>query len=71
MQKYEEVKRSRKQIMINNFLGGLAWAIGSTVGLAIFLAIAGFVLSNIDFIPVVGDFVTKINSYIEVKTSGN
>lgn len=66
MKKYEEVdKKSLKDIMWHNLLGGISWGLGATLGLSLVLALVGFILRNIDFIPVVGDFVYKITEYIE------
>lgn len=64
MEKYKNVLMGRKQIIINNFLGGISWGIGATVGLAIFFAILGLILSKFDWIPFVGQFVAKLNLYV-------
>lgn len=62
--KFENINRSRKQIIFNNFLGGLAWGIGVTFGLGLFIAFVVFIARNIDFVPLVGDFVSNIINYI-------
>ena len=64
MQRHEHIHKNFKEIFVNNFIGGIAWALGATVGIAIILAILGFVLSNIDVIPVVGDFVAKVIEFV-------
>ncbi|MNC96069.1 hypothetical protein D3C83_133450 [compost metagenome] len=51
-------------MLINNFLGGIAWSLGVTVGGAIILAILGFLLSNVNYVPFVGEFVLGIVNYI-------
>ncbi len=58
MQPYERAEKSKKQIIVNNFLGGVAWGIGATIGLAIFLAIVGFVISKVDLVPVIGNIIS-------------
>jgi len=60
MEKYENVKSSRKQIAVNNFLGGLSWAIGATIGLAIIVLILGIVSKNLNLAPVVGGFISDV-----------
>ncbi|OGH47148.1 MAG: hypothetical protein A3A51_01985 [Candidatus Levybacteria bacterium RIFCSPLOWO2_01_FULL_39_10] len=60
---YEKIYRSKKQIITNNFLGGLAWGIGITLGLGIFLAILVFIARNIDFVPIFGDFISEVINY--------
>lgn len=64
MEKHEHIHKTRAQIFFNNFLGGIAWGLGATVGVSIFFAIFGFVLSKINLIPVVGNFVSGVLSYI-------
>lgn len=64
MQKYEHVKRNLKDIAINNFVGGIVWGLGATIGVSVVLAILGFIFGQINLIPVVGDFVSKINEYV-------
>jgi hypothetical protein len=51
---------SRKQIVINNFIGGLAWACGTLVGLALLVTIAGFILQRIDFNSILGEWLGGI-----------
>ena len=48
---------SRKQIVLNNFIGGLAWACGTLVGLALLVTIAGFILQRIDFNSILGEWL--------------
>lgn len=65
MQKYEQaLETNRKKIFVNNFIGGIAWALGSTIGLTIFAALLTFILSKIDLIPVIGTYIAKINAFI-------
>ena len=54
-----------KHIFINNFLGGIAWGLGATIGLTVVLAVFGFILGKIDFIPFVGDFVSSVIEYTQ------
>lgn len=58
MQPYEKVERSKKHIIINNFVGGISWGLGATLGLAIVLAILGLVINNLGFVPFLGDFIS-------------
>ena len=60
MQNYEKVNLKLKHIVINNFLGGISWGIGATLGLGIVVALIGFLVSQIDFVPVVGEFVANV-----------
>lgn len=64
MEPHENVKQSRKNLIINNFFGGLAWALGATIGLAIIIALLGLILKNINLVPFVGNFVADIINFI-------
>ncbi len=44
----------RKDIMLGNFLGGLAWGFGSVVGATIVVAILLGTLTLIGYLPVIG-----------------
>lgn len=67
--KHAYIHKSKKQIFTNNFIGGLAWGLGVTVGLSLLLALLAFIGARIDFVPVVGDFVSKVIDYILIQTS--
>ena len=62
--KYTAVTMSRKAIFINNLIGGIAWAMGATIGAAVIVTMAGIILSKFDTVPLVGNYVKAINSYI-------
>lgn len=56
-------------ILLHNFLGGIAWGLGVTVGAAIILALGGFLISNIDVVPFIGEFVANIAEYVQDSSS--
>ncbi|HSW87568.1 MAG TPA: DUF5665 domain-containing protein [Candidatus Saccharimonadales bacterium] len=65
MQPYEAVdKKQRKQILIDNFLGGIAWGLGASIGVSLILAILGFIASKVNLVPVVGTFVAHIMDFV-------
>lgn len=64
MDKYDKVKESKKEIFFNNLIGGVAWGLGATVGAAIILAVAGIILTKVNTIPVVGNYIENILLYI-------
>ncbi len=64
MEKHEHVHKTRTRIFINNFLGGIAWGLGATVGVSLFFAIFAFVLKQVNLIPFVGNFVSEIVKYV-------
>ncbi|MEX2007375.1 MAG: DUF5665 domain-containing protein [Candidatus Levyibacteriota bacterium] len=60
MQPHERVGRSRKKMVTDNFIGGIAWAVGVFVGGTIVVSILLFLFSKVDLVPVVGDFVLNV-----------
>ena len=63
----DKIYKPRKQIFIDNLIGGIGWAIGASFGLTIILAIVGFILSHLNWVPFFGNFIVDINKYISQK----
>lgn len=49
----------KKDIIIGNFLGGLAWGVGSILGATIVVAIIGYILNGLGLL----DFLKTMQSY--------
>lgn len=64
-QPYTRVNDSKKEVLFNNFLGGIAWGLGVTIGLSIVLALLGILSNAIGLIPFIGEFVKQIIEYIQ------
>lgn len=64
MQPAEKVERSRKQMALNNFIGGISWSIGVFIGGTIVVAILIFIFSKVDLIPVIGSFVSQVTKNV-------
>lgn len=45
---------SRKEIMFNNFLGGLAWGFGTAVGATVVVAVIGYILKSLGIFNTLG-----------------
>ena len=58
--------KSRKRILADNFLGGMAWGFGSVVGATIIVGVLGLAIVKSKTIPLVGDVVKVIISEIQV-----
>jgi Domain of unknown function (DUF5665) len=64
-QPFEKVtKLSRKEIIINNIIGGISWAFGATIGLGIIISLLTFISHKINFVPIVGTFVSDVINFI-------
>jgi hypothetical protein len=64
MQPYQKVKCSLRSIVVNNFIGGISWGLGASIGLTFVLAIIAFVISKINTIPIVGNFVVEVTQFV-------
>lgn len=57
-------KLSKGEIIINNFLGGISWGLGATVGLSLFFIALGIIAKEVNLVPFVGSFVSQVINYI-------
>lgn len=55
----------KRQVMLANFLGGLAWGFGTVVGATLVVALLLGLLKILGFVPFLGDLVSQISSNIE------
>ncbi len=62
--KYDKVRESKKELFFNNLIGGIAWGLGATVGAAIILALTGVILTKVNTVPVIGNYVENVLQYI-------
>lgn len=63
--KYENVTRSRKEIIINNFLGGISWAVGTIIGAGIVVGGIGLIVTKLENVDLIGPFIETILQKIE------
>ncbi|KKS65347.1 hypothetical protein A3A14_02695 [Candidatus Daviesbacteria bacterium RIFCSPLOWO2_01_FULL_43_38] len=59
--------RERREIMLANFLGGLAWGFGTVIGATVVVALLLWIMQVVNIVPFVGDFVSGI---VEVVNKG-
>lgn len=53
---------TKKDIMVGNFLGGLSWGVGSVLGATLVVGVILWLLSFVNFVPIVGDFLTQVQN---------
>lgn len=51
-------------LIARSFVSGIFIALGATLGLAILIAIFGYVLGQLEVIPLIGDFFSRINDFL-------
>lgn len=58
----------KRDIIFRNFLGGMAWGVGSVIGATLIVALVVGSLRSIGFfVPFIGDFVTQVVEYIDTQ----
>ena len=60
---------STGKVILNNFLGGLAWGFGTVLGATVVVALVLFVLSKLDTVPIIGDFFSNILQEIQTQNT--
>ena len=60
---------STGKVVLNNFLGGLAWGFGTVLGATLVVGLVIFILSKLNSIPVIGDFISDILQGIQQPVS--
>lgn len=60
--------RSRKRILLDNLLGGIAWGIGSVIGATIIIWILSFVFVRSQRIPLLGDLIRQVVEEVNQST---
>ncbi len=60
----ERVERPLGRMLLNNFLGGIVWGLGATIGVSLILTVVGFLIRGINFVPLVGSFVASVMHYV-------
>lgn len=58
--------KSKKSIVIDNFLGGIAWGFGTVIGATIIVGILGLLIVRTSSIPLIGDVVKIISTEIQL-----
>lgn len=64
-ERYIGVHKDKKTIFINNLIGGIAWGVGSVIGVTLILGMLGFIFVKTEKIPIVGDFVRIVIEQVE------
>lgn len=58
---------SKKDIMVANFLGGLAWGFGTVVGATLVVGLLVWILSFINLVPIIGNFAADVVGIVNQK----
>ncbi len=53
----QAIYKTRKQLIVDNFLSGIFWGVGSVLGATIIVGILGIAIVKTRQIPLIGDIV--------------
>lgn len=54
---------SKKDLIISNFLGGLAWGLGTVIGATVIVAILGYILKMLGVFEFLGIFLNGLSNF--------
>ena len=54
------VYRSKGQLMLANFLGGISWGFGTVLGATLVVALVLYLLQALGGLPVIGSFINDV-----------
>ncbi len=64
--RFIRMHNSMPRLLAFNFARGLAFGLGTVVGASALVSVVVYSLSNIDFIPVIGDWASQIAEQIQL-----
>lgn len=57
---YTRVHISTWKVILNNFLGGLAWGFGTVLGATVVVGLVVIIISKLGGVPLIGSFFSDI-----------
>ncbi|MFT6223544.1 MAG: hypothetical protein ACJA1F_001388 [Paracoccaceae bacterium] len=66
--RFIKIHNSWWRLVMFQFVRGLALGLGTVVGASILVSLVGFLLTRIDFIPIIGEWAVEIARQIEIKS---
>lgn len=62
---HSNLYRRRSVIMLNNFLGGISWGVGSVIGATLVVSLLAFLLARSTELPWIGQILESVMQEIE------
>jgi|Deesub1362B_J571_1020462.scaffolds.fasta_scaffold02316_3 hypothetical protein len=59
-QRYLQILDNPRRFLLYSFLNGVAGGLGRTIGATVVIAILAFILSKIQLVPIIGEWVSEI-----------
>lgn len=67
---FVKMHNSTRRLVMVQLLRGLAFGLGSVLGATILVSVAAYLLAQINFIPIIGDWAAQIADQIGVARNG-
>lgn len=67
-EKSQAIYKTRKQLVFDNFLSGIAWGVGSGLGATLVLTLIGFILAQSQELPFIGQIIENFIYTLEQAT---
>lgn len=64
-QRFFRDMRSTRRMLFLQLLRGMAFGLGSVLGASIVVSIVAYILAQVDFIPIIGDWAAEIARQID------
>jgi hypothetical protein len=64
--RFIRIHNSFVQLLLFQFLRGLALGLGTVIGASALVSVVVLVLSQVEFVPILGDLATRVISEIEI-----
>ena len=61
----EKIYREKKELVVNNFLGGIAWGLGSVIGATIIAIMLALLIQFLGGIPFIGRWMAEIKKAVD------
>jgi hypothetical protein len=59
-QRYLQILDNPRRFLLYSFLNGIAGGLGRTIGATVVIAILAFILSKVQLVPIIGEWVSEI-----------
>ena len=63
--KFVSVHNSTTRMLVFQFARGLAFGFGTVIGATILVSVLGYLLSSVDFIPIIGEWAAEVLRIID------
>ena len=68
--RFIQVQNSTRKMLAMSLMRGLAMGLGTVIGASVLVSLLAYLLAQIDFIPIIGDWATDFATQIEAELQG-